>query len=67
MIAHNVHVEKTQRIQEGGTCMLMLGEMINFYDQAQLGWDILGFGRWVVITLRGRDHDEDHLWIQPMW
>jgi Pyruvate/2-oxoacid:ferredoxin oxidoreductase delta subunit len=31
----------------------MFGEMINYYYQAQLGWDNLGLGRWVVMTLRG--------------
>ncbi len=53
VVAHNVHVEKTQRKQEGGTSMLMFGEMINYYNQAQLGQDNLGLGRWVVMTLRG--------------
>ncbi len=52
-VAHNIHVEKTQRIQEGGTSMLMFGEMIDYHDQAQLGWDNLGLGRWVVMTLGG--------------
>jgi hypothetical protein len=33
--------------------MLMFGEMINYYDQAQSGWDNSGLGRWVVMTLRG--------------
>jgi hypothetical protein len=53
LVAHNVHVEKTHRIQEGGTSMLMFGEMINHYNRAQLGWDNSGLGRWVVMTLRG--------------
>jgi hypothetical protein len=53
VVAHNVHVEKTQRIQEGGTSMLMFGVMIDYYNQAQSGWDYLGLGRWVVMTLRG--------------
>jgi hypothetical protein len=45
VFALNVHVEKTQRIQEGGTSMLMFGEMINYYDQAQSGRDNSGLGR----------------------
>jgi hypothetical protein len=33
--------------------MLIFGEMIDYYNQAQLGQDDSGLGRWVAMTLRG--------------
>ena len=53
VVAHNVHPEKKRRIQEGGTSMLMFGDMIDYYDSTQSGRDETGLGRWVVMTLKG--------------
>jgi hypothetical protein len=53
IVGYNVHQERPRRIQEGGTSLLMFGQMIDFYDRLQSGCDNTGLGRWVVMTLKG--------------
>jgi exonuclease III len=53
VVAHNVHEVGHQRVQEGGTSMLMFGGIIDYLDMASSGRDETGLGRWVVMTLRG--------------
>lgn len=54
--AHNVHEGKdVGRTQEGGTAMLLYGTLIEQYDSTESGRDPSGLGRWVVMTLQGRN------------
>eukprot|EP00956_Cyclotella_meneghiniana_P008525 scaffold11544_cov40-Cyclotella_meneghiniana.AAC.1 len=54
--AHNRH-EGTEsgRVQEGGTAMLLFGELIEQFDFEESGRDESGLGRWVIMTLRGEN------------
>ncbi len=53
VVAHNVHVEKKHRVQEGGTSMLMFGKLIDHFNSSQSGREESGLGQWVVMTLKG--------------
>ena len=50
----NVH-ENVGRTQQGGTGLLLYGELIQQYDFEASGKDDTGLGRWVFMTLRGSD------------
>lgn len=52
--AHNAHnIREAGRVQEGGTAMLLYGQLIEQYDMEESGRDSLGLGRWVVMVFRG--------------
>ena len=52
--AHNTHnIKEAGRVQEGGTAMLLYGQLIEQYDVEASGRDSLGLGRWVVMVFRG--------------
>lgn len=54
MAGHNTHnVREAGRVQEGGTAMLLYGQLIEQYDVEASGRDELGLGRWVVMVFRG--------------
>ena len=54
--AHNRHEGKESgRVQEGGTAMLLFGELIEQFDFEDSGRDKSGLGRWVIMTLRGEN------------
>ena len=54
--AHNVHEGRdVGRIQEGGTCMMAYGPLIEQYDFEESQKDPTGLGRWVVMVFRGSD------------
>ena len=54
--AHNVHEGRdVGRIQEGGTCMMAYGSLIEQYDFEESQKDPTGLGRWVVMAFRGSD------------
>ena len=50
--AHNVH-ENVNRVQEGGTAMMLFGPMIQHLESEGTIKDETGLGRWVVMTLTG--------------
>jgi hypothetical protein len=50
-VAHNIH-ENVSKVQEGGTCLLMFGPIIEKLDVGQPSKDDSGLGRWLVMTLR---------------
>ncbi len=44
VVAHNVHVEKKRRVQEGSTSMLMFGKLIDYFYSSQSGREESGLG-----------------------
>lgn len=52
--AHNVH-NNICRTQEGGTCLMVYGEMIDYFDSESSGKEESGLGRWVVMTFKGTE------------
>ena len=52
IVAHNVH-ENVNRVQEGGTAMMVFGPMIQHRCPEGTQKDETGLGRWVVTTLTG--------------
>ena len=54
LAAHNVHEgREVGRIQEGGTCLMSFGTIIEQYDFEESQRDPSGLGRWVVMVFRG--------------
>ena len=53
-IGHNTH-ENISRRQEGGTGMVLYGELIDQYDASESGRDPSGLGSWVVMVFWGSD------------
>ena len=54
--AHNVYESKdVGKIQEGGTDLILYGELIECYDKEGSGKDELPIGRWVYMKLKGSD------------
>ena len=52
--AHNTHEGKEfGRIQEGGTAMVLFGQLVEQYDFEASGREDSGLGRWVVMVFRG--------------
>ena len=51
---HNRH-ENVGRRQQGGTSLLLYGQLIDQYDFEESGKDDTGLGRWVVMVFRGSD------------
>ena len=52
--AHNTHEGKVVgRVQEGGTAMVLFGQLVDQYDFESSGRDDSGLGRWVVMVFRG--------------
>ena len=54
VVGHNVH-ENVSRVQQGGTSLLLFGELVQQLDFQQSGCDDTGLGRWSVMTLVGED------------
>ena len=54
VVGHNVH-ENVSRIQQGGTSLLLFGDLVQHLDMEQSGCDDSGLGRWSVMTLTGED------------
>ncbi len=52
--AHNVH-ENVAKVQEGGTAMMVFGELIEQYDSKGSGKDETGLGRWTFMQFEGSD------------
>jgi hypothetical protein len=67
VVAHNGHGEKKQRVQEGGTSMLMFGKLIDYFNSSHSGREESGWGRWVVMMLKEETTTRIILWIQTMW
>ena len=56
VVAHNIHECLDQeRVQEGGTAMLLFGPLIQQLSQNGCIKDEVGLGRWVVMTLQGNE------------
>ena len=55
VVGHNVHEKEGDRIQEGGTSILLYGQLIQQHDFEASGKDDTGLGRWVSMVLRGSD------------
>jgi hypothetical protein len=54
--AHNTHEGKdVGRVQEGGTAMLLFGQLVEQFDFEASGRDDSGLGRWVVMVFRGEN------------
>jgi len=52
--AHNKHEgRELDSVQEGGTAMVLFGNLIEQFDMEESGRDESGLGRWVVMTFRG--------------
>ncbi len=51
VVAHNIH-ENVSKVQEGGTCLLMFGAIIEKLEIEQPSKDESGLGRWLVMTLQ---------------
>ncbi len=54
LASHNVHVN-VGKTQEGGTSLLVHGDLVGQYDVEGSGRDASGLGRWTFMTFRGRD------------
>jgi hypothetical protein len=52
VVAHNVH-ENIGRTQQGGTSLLLFGNLTEQLDHDESGKDDTGLGRWLVMTLKG--------------
>ena len=52
--AYNVH-ENVERVQEGGTIMLLYGPLVDQYDFEHSGKDDTGLGRWVLMVFQGSE------------
>ena len=53
--AHNRHEgRELGRVQEGGTAMVLCGELVEQFDMDEFWKDKSGLGRWVVMTFRGK-------------
>lgn len=50
--AHNAH-NNVSHTQEGGTCLLTFGTMVDHLNLDSSGKDNSGLGRWVVMTFKG--------------
>lgn len=59
VVAHNTH-ENMDRIQEGGTAVLVFGPMTQHLDLTHAK-DASGLGRWVVTTFRGANGLVTHM------
>ena len=56
MAAHNKHEASVAgRFQEGGTCLLAYGTVLDYYDKEASGVDESGLGRWSHMVFRGDD------------
>ena len=51
---HNVH-ENVARRQQGGTSLLLYGDLIDYYDFEGSGKDDTGLGRWVHMAFQGSE------------
>ena len=57
---HNRH-ENVGRRQQGGTSLLLYGQLIEQYDFEASGKDDTGLGRWVVMVFRGSEGIVTHM------
>ena len=55
VVGHNIHEKAGGRTQEGGTSILLYGQLIHQHDFEASGKDDTGLGRWVSMVLRGSD------------
>ena len=55
VIGGNTQEKGGSKIQQGGTGMLLYGELIDQYDYEASGKDTTGLGRWVHMVLQGED------------
>ncbi len=54
VVAHNVHIsEGIGCTQEGGTGLLMFGQLTEYLDMPSLEKDATGLGRWMTMLLKG--------------
>ena len=54
VVGHNVH-KNVSKIQQGGTSLLLFGDLVQHLNMDQSGCDDSGLGRWSVMTLTGED------------
>jgi hypothetical protein len=52
IVAHNVH-ESVGKIQQGGTALMLFGQLLQQLDPNESGKDPTGLGRWSVMTFQG--------------
>ncbi len=54
VVAHNVHEGRNVgRTQEGGTGILMFGQLTEYLDMPNSGKDASGLGRWLMMVIKG--------------
>ncbi len=53
--SHNKN-EEARKLQEGGTAMIVYGDLIQQFDPEESGWDDLGLGRWTHMKFKGDDN-----------
>ena len=54
MAVTDVH-ENVGRVQEGSTCSMVVGPLVEYFDSGKSGKDETGLGRWTVMTFIGSD------------
>jgi hypothetical protein len=52
IVAHNVH-ENVGKVQQGGTSLILFGQLTEQFDHNKSGKDPTGLGWWTVMTLKG--------------
>ncbi len=52
IVAHNVH-EDVGKVQQGGTSLILFGQLTEQLDHNESGKDPTGLGWWSVMTLKG--------------
>ncbi len=52
IVAHNVH-ENVGKVQQGGTILILFGQLTEQLDHNKSKKDPTGLGRWTVMTLKG--------------
>ncbi len=52
IMAHNVH-EDVGKVQQGGTSLILFGQLTEHLDHNESGKDPTGLGQWSVMTLKG--------------
>ncbi len=50
--SHNKNKE-ARKFQEGGTAMIVYGDLVQQFDPEESGWDDLGLGRWTHMKFKG--------------
>ncbi len=52
IVAHNEH-KNVGKVQQGGTSLILFGQLTEQLDHNESGKDPTGLGRWTVMTLKG--------------